>query len=59
MAGRWGAVLTAMVTPFDENLALDLDAAAELARWARWHWWRTGLSLVALAAAMMSLSRLG
>jgi len=37
MAGRWGAVLTAMVTPFDENLALDLDAAAELARWLQDH----------------------
>ena len=28
---------------------------AELVRWARWHWWRTGLSFVALAAAMLSL----
>ena len=33
MAGRFGAVLTAMVTPFDENGALDLDAARDLARW--------------------------
>jgi 4-hydroxy-tetrahydrodipicolinate synthase len=31
--GRFGAVLTAMVTPFDENGALDLDGAAALARW--------------------------
>lgn len=30
---RFGAVLTAMVTPFDEDLALDLDAAAALAQW--------------------------
>lgn len=30
---RFGAVLTAMVTPFDENGRLDLDAAASLARW--------------------------
>lgn len=30
---RFGQVLTAMVTPFDDDLALDLDAAAELARW--------------------------
>jgi 4-hydroxy-tetrahydrodipicolinate synthase len=30
---RFGAVLTAMVTPFDDDLALDLDAAASLARW--------------------------
>jgi 4-hydroxy-tetrahydrodipicolinate synthase len=30
---RFGAVLTAMVTPFDDDLALDLDAAASVARW--------------------------
>lgn len=30
---RFGRVLCAMVTPFDDDLALDLDAAAELARW--------------------------
>lgn len=30
---RFGRVLTAMVTPFDEAGALDLDAAADLARW--------------------------
>jgi 4-hydroxy-tetrahydrodipicolinate synthase len=30
---RFGAVLTAMVTPFDDDLALDLDRAVELARW--------------------------
>ena len=33
MATEWGVVLTAMVTPFDDDLALDLDAAAALARW--------------------------
>ena len=33
------------------------DVAAQLARWAKWHWWRTGLSFVALASAMMSLWR--
>jgi 4-hydroxy-tetrahydrodipicolinate synthase len=33
MAGRFGSVLTAMVTPFDEAGALDLGAAADLARW--------------------------
>ena len=32
-ASRWGAVLTAMVTPFDRNGDLDLDAAQRLARW--------------------------
>jgi 4-hydroxy-tetrahydrodipicolinate synthase len=31
--GRFGAVLTAMVTPFDDDLRLDLDGAARLARW--------------------------
>ncbi|MHB1488432.1 MAG: 4-hydroxy-tetrahydrodipicolinate synthase [Acidimicrobiales bacterium] len=31
--GRFGAVMTAMVTPFDEDGALDLDGAAQLARW--------------------------
>jgi 4-hydroxy-tetrahydrodipicolinate synthase len=30
---RFGTVLTAMVTPFDDDLALDLGAAAALARW--------------------------
>lgn len=30
---RFGAVLVAMVTPFDENLDLDVDASVELARW--------------------------
>lgn len=33
MAGRFGSVLTAMVTPFDADGALDLDAAVKLARW--------------------------
>ncbi|MEY2566411.1 MAG: 4-hydroxy-tetrahydrodipicolinate synthase [Actinomycetota bacterium] len=31
--GRFGAVLTAMVTPFDDEGGLDLDGAAALARW--------------------------
>ena len=31
--GRFGAVLTAMVTPFDDKGALDVDGAASLARW--------------------------
>jgi 4-hydroxy-tetrahydrodipicolinate synthase len=30
---RWGRVLTAMVTPFDREGRLDLDAAQRLARW--------------------------
>ncbi|HEX2118640.1 MAG TPA: 4-hydroxy-tetrahydrodipicolinate synthase, partial [Acidimicrobiales bacterium] len=34
---RFGAVITAMVTPFDEEGGLDLDVAAELARWLTDH----------------------
>ncbi len=34
---RFGRVLTAMVTPFDDNGALDLDAAQELARYLEAH----------------------
>src|SRR5271154_2416775 len=30
---RFGRVITAMVTPFDDDGALDLPAASELARW--------------------------
>ncbi len=37
MAGRFGAVLTAMVTPFDADGAIDLDEAARLARWLTDH----------------------
>ncbi|MGO9341835.1 MAG: 4-hydroxy-tetrahydrodipicolinate synthase [Acidimicrobiales bacterium] len=32
-AGRFGTVLTAMVTPFDPEGALDVDGAVRLARW--------------------------
>jgi len=31
--GRFGGVVTAMATPFDDDGALDLDGAARLARW--------------------------
>jgi 4-hydroxy-tetrahydrodipicolinate synthase len=34
---RFGRVITAMVTPFDDDGALDLGAAAELARWLASH----------------------
>jgi 4-hydroxy-tetrahydrodipicolinate synthase len=34
---RFGAVVTAMVTPFDERGAVDLDAAVALARWLADH----------------------
>jgi 4-hydroxy-tetrahydrodipicolinate synthase len=33
MAGRFGSVITAMVTPFREDRAVDLDGAQELASW--------------------------
>ena len=33
MTARFGRVVTAMVTPFDDDLRLDLDAAATVARW--------------------------
>lgn len=32
-APQFGRVVTAMVTPFDDDLALDVDGAVELARW--------------------------
>lgn len=32
-AGRFGSVVTAMVTPFDDDGALDVDGAVTLARW--------------------------
>lgn len=35
--GRFGAVVTAMVSPFDDDGRLDLDAAASLARWLSDH----------------------
>ena len=33
MAGRFGSVVTAMVTPFRSDHAVDLDGAQELASW--------------------------
>ena len=36
-AGRFGAVVTAMVTPFDDDGALDVDGAVTLARWLSTH----------------------
>jgi hypothetical protein len=32
------------------------ELPAELARWAGWHWTRTGLSVAALAAGMLALA---
>jgi 4-hydroxy-tetrahydrodipicolinate synthase len=37
MSGHWGSVLTAMVTPFDGDLRLDLDAAVEVAKYLQEH----------------------
>lgn len=34
---RFGRVVTAMVTPFDDDLRLDLDASAKVARWLTEH----------------------
>jgi 4-hydroxy-tetrahydrodipicolinate synthase len=33
MTGRFGSVITAMITPFDDNGALDIDGAVRLAKW--------------------------
>ena len=35
--GRFGSVATAMITPFDDNGALDLDGAVRLAKWLTDH----------------------
>src|SRR5438874_7405226 len=35
--GRFGAVLTAMATPFDDDGRLDVDGAVRLARWLTEH----------------------
>lgn len=37
MAGRFGTVITAMVTPFREDSSLDVGRAQELARWLAEH----------------------
>src|SRR5437867_1168357 len=37
MAGRFGSVITAMVTPFRQDHSLDLDGAQDLARWLLAH----------------------
>jgi len=51
---RWGAVLTAMVTPFDAQGRLDLDAAQRLARWLAQH----GSEALVLAATTGEASAL-
>ncbi|HXW33819.1 MAG TPA: 4-hydroxy-tetrahydrodipicolinate synthase [Acidimicrobiales bacterium] len=36
-AGRFGAVVTAMVTPFEDDGSLDIDGAVRLSRWLTGH----------------------
>jgi hypothetical protein len=40
---------------FAEASITDEALPAELARWASWHWFRTGVGLVALASALLAL----
>jgi hypothetical protein len=70
--GRWSAALAAalalatlsMFFVYFRDANARFSAAsvpapelpAELARWARWHWTRTGLSLAALGAGMLALA---
>lgn len=71
--GKWFALLAtvlmlAVVSTFylyfktanasftDASLPVD-DVAGELSRWAKWHWFRTGLSCAALSSALASLWR--
>lgn len=59
-----GAVLAAFPLYFQEvnesfaaeTIALD-RVAEELARWARWHWARTAIGVVAFAAALLATRR--
>lgn len=69
--GRWGAVAAAVLaiaalstfflyfqqanTGFSTGSTGPERLAAELARWAWWHWLRTGISVTALGAALLSL----
>jgi hypothetical protein len=72
-SGRWLALLAAVISLSVVSMfflyfqganasftAASLDTnkvPAELARWSMWNWWRTGLSFVAFAVAMLSLCR--
>jgi len=73
--GRWAAAVAAALmllavssffvyfgranASFAAGAVRAADLPAELARWAAWHWVRTGLSLGALASALLSLRRVG
>lgn len=52
---RWGRVMSAMVTPFDQRGRLDLDAARKLARWLADHG-NDGLVVAATTGEATSLS---
>lgn len=52
---RWGRLLTAMVTPFDRDSRLDLDAARRLAKWLAEHG-SDGLVLAATTGEAPTLS---
>jgi len=67
--GRWSALLAAVLlvtvvstfylyfqkanASFTAASISDVKLGAELSRWAKWHWWRVGLSFAAFVAAMM------
>lgn len=70
-SGRWLALLAAIISLVAvstffmyfqkanasfaaKTLGLE-QVAAELTRWATWHWWRTALSFVGFAAGILSL----
>jgi len=73
--GRWTALLAALLmvvavssffvyferanTSFFNRTVSAGDLPEELTRWASWHWARTGASLGALGAAVLSLARVG
>jgi Domain of unknown function (DUF1772) len=44
---------------FAEARITDHDLPHELARWARWHWCRTIIGLIALAASLLALRGAG
>ncbi len=72
-AGRWPTGLAAVIlvavvamfplyfqrvnVSFAAGSIAAQDLPAELALWARWHWLRTGLSFVALGAALIAARR--
>ena len=41
---------------FEAATIAPADVAAELGRWARWHWLRTGMAIAAFAAAVVGFA---